>query len=129
MQIGVTPGGPANRLGPRQQAFSRKLQNAAFGHNRTAEVLIGLSVASDKSIQLAPRFLEEGAIIHVHVALGREIVRDENVVAVKFDMPIAHRVDLDPVYCRAIDKASDRNQNLAEEVHADGVRVRKKEVL
>ena len=87
-----------------------------------------LALLLDCGEQTAALF-EEAAIAHRHIALGRQVVGDENVVAVEFDVPITDLVDLDLGNGRAVDQMADGDEDLANEIDADRMAGREVQVL
>src|SRR5271170_2612842 len=128
-QLGVAHGSPADRLGPRGQTLPDKGKNVRVGHEWTTEpdwILCDLRL---EHVDCGAGFLEEAAVGRLQIALSRQIVCNQNVMALEFDMPVAYLVDLNPCDRRAIDKDSGRNQNFTDEIDADRMRRRNAKIL
>jgi hypothetical protein len=89
---------------------------------------MGFSVGPIQAFEADHLVLEEGVVVHVHVAFDGEIIRNENVVALQLDVVITHFIDVDRGDCRAVDEIGDRNQNLAE-IQTDRMPARKEKIL
>ena len=75
------------------------------------------------------RLLEETPVFHSQIAFGRQVVGDEDVVAVELDMPIAHLIGLDLRDGSAIDQMPRLDHDFAAEIDADRMAGRNLQIL
>jgi hypothetical protein len=68
-------------------------------------------------------------LAHRQIAFCREVVCDENVVAIEFDVPVADRIALDLGDGRAVDEIADGDEHFATEVNAYRMAGREVQVL
>src|SRR5271168_1559638 len=81
-QVGVAHRFPADLFGPREEALAHEVEHRALGYDRTAEIGVRPLAALDHGGKQTAQLLESAAIGHREIALGRQVVGDEDVVAV-----------------------------------------------
>jgi hypothetical protein len=129
MKVRLKRAPPADRLGAGDETLADEVENRPVQHDWTAEIGVGppasLQICGEQTTALP----KEPAIGHRQIALGRQVVGDENVMAIEFDMPVADCVDFDRDDRRAVDEIADGDEHFAQEIDADRMAGRKVKVL